>query len=176
MLNVMKCEFNYMHILQLQSFPPPPPLSVSAGCHGIQPLFLSHSLCFNERNNMRYLFINVRSGPILSHCHCHSPSLSPSPRLSRLQLENFICKCTQRELQSWRGREVVHMACGWEEAINHIHRLPVRASERAFNLHMAGAYRETRVGDGGSYKWNNERNEDNKQSWDIIQILFNFNI
>lgn len=82
MLNVMKCEFNYMHILQLLSFPPPPPLSVSvsAGCHGIQPLFLSHSLCFNERNNMRYLFINVRSGPILSHCHF--PSLSLSPPLS----------------------------------------------------------------------------------------------
>lgn len=80
-------------------------------------------------------------------------SSSASLCLPLLQLENFICKCTQRELSQemesgWeRERRVggkwarhVHSACGsrWAEggkqaaAINHIHSLPV---ERAFNLH-----------------------------------------
>lgn len=78
-------------------------------------------------------------------------SLCLSLCLLLLQLENFICKCTQRELSQemesgWQREEsrgqvgTACPQCMWQQmsrggeaaAINHIHSLPV---ERAFNLH-----------------------------------------
>lgn len=112
-------------------------------------LSLSRSLWlrFNERNNMRYLFINVRYGQSLWYAPLPLP-LPPSIAIRKFHMQMYPAGVEPgngewlREREESRGQWArhVHSACGsrWAEggeqaaAINHIHSLPV---ERAFNLH-----------------------------------------
>lgn len=92
-------------------------------------LSLSRWLRFNERNNMRYLFINARYGQSL-------PPASSAIAIRKFHMQIYPAGVEPGNGE-WFGRgeggmSTVHVADGEAAAINHIHSLPV---ERAFNLH-----------------------------------------